>query len=138
MSNNCIFCSIIGKEISSTTIYEDEWVKAIMDISPANKGHVVLISKKHHENIFTMEEEAVGKIFAVAKKIAVLLKEELKCTGINILQNNGSAAGQSVFHFHVHVIPRFEEDNVTIDWNYESYSDGELIGLGDKLRAKLS
>ncbi len=137
MSNNCIFCSIIGKEISSTTIYEDEWVKAIMDISPANKGHVILISKKHCEDILTLEEEAAGKIFTAAKKIAVLLKEELNCDGVNILQNNGKAAGQTVFHFHMHVIPRYEEDKVTIEWDYESYKDGELAELGEKLKRKL-
>ncbi len=137
MSNNCIFCSIIGKEISSTTIYENEWVKAIMDISPANKGHVILISKKHCENIFELEEEAAGEIFIAAKKIAVLLKEELKCDGINILQNNGKAAGQTVFHFHVHVIPRYNEDKVAIDWDHLSYQEGELKELGQRLIDKL-
>ncbi|MFV0342084.1 MAG: HIT family protein [Anaerocolumna sp.] len=138
MSDNCIFCSIIGKEISSTTIYEDEWVKAIMDISPANKGHVIIISKKHCENIFDLDEEATEKIFITVKKIAVILKEELQCDGINILQNNGKAAGQTVFHFHIHIIPRYEEDNVTIDWEYESYKEGELKALGEKLIEKMN
>lgn len=137
MSNNCIFCSIIGKEISSTTIYENEWVKAIMDISPANKGHVILISKQHCENIFDLEEEAAGEIFIVAKKVAVLLKEELKCDGINILQNNGKAAGQTVFHFHIHIIPRYDDDKVTIDWDHLSYQEGELKELGERLKEKL-
>ncbi|MDF2803965.1 MAG: hypothetical protein K0S61_3868 [Anaerocolumna sp.] len=137
MSNNCIFCSIIGKEISSTTIYEDEWVKAIMDISPANKGHVILISKNHRENIFELEEDTAGRIFIIAKKIADLLKEELNCDGINILQNNGKAAGQTVFHFHIHVIPRYDKDKVSIDWEHLSYKDGELMELGKRLKSKL-
>lgn len=137
MSNNCIFCSIIGMEISSTTIYEDEWVKAIMDISPANKGHVILISKSHAENIFELSEEAVGRIFSVAKKVATVLKEELKCDGVNILQNNEKAAGQTVFHFHVHVIPRYEGDKVKLDWEHVTYGEGEIQALGDRIKAKL-
>lgn len=137
MSNNCIFCSIIGKEISSTTIYEDEWVKAIMDISPANKGHIILISKQHCENIFELDDEGAGRIFTVAKKIARLLKDELNCDGINILQNNGKAAGQTVFHFHLHIIPRFAEDTVTIDWEHLTYEGDELKELGERLKSKL-
>lgn len=137
MSDNCIFCSIIGKELSSTTIYEDECVKAIMDISPANKGHVILISKNHCENIFDLDEETAKRIFRIAKKIAKILKDELNCDGINILQNNGITAGQTVFHFHMHVIPRFEGDKVTIDWDHIGYSEGELNDLGEKLRNKL-
>jgi len=137
MSDNCIFCSIIGKELSSTTIYEDEWVKAIMDISPANRGHVILISKIHYENMFDLEAETAMRIITVAQKVARLLKEELNCDGINILQNNGKAAGQTVFHFHMHVIPRFEGDKVTIDWDNLGYREGELKELGERLKSKL-
>lgn len=137
MSDNCIFCSIIGKEISSTTIYENEWVKAIMDISPANKGHVILISKSHCENIFDLDDKVCERIFIIAKKIALVLKEELKCGGVNILQNNGKVAGQTVFHFHMHVIPRYNEDKVTIDWEHLSYDEGELKELGEKLKSRL-
>ncbi len=116
MAENCIFCKIIAGEIPSATVYEDEDFKAILDVNPAAKGHVIILPKKHAANIFELPKEDAEKVFPVAAKIATALMKTYNCDGINILQNNGEAAGQTVFHLHVHVIPRFKGDDVNIAW----------------------
>jgi len=137
MSNNCIFCKIIGKEIPSTTLYEDESFCVIMDISPASKGHAILLVKKHVSNIFELDEETASKVFVVVSKVAKAMKEELKCDGLNILQNNGEAAGQTVFHLHIHLIPRYKGDQVKITWKPEKYGEGEAAALAEGIRKRL-
>lgn len=114
--DQCIFCKIIAGEIPSTAVYEDEDVRAILDLNPAARGHVIVLPKKHAADLFEMEEEQVAKVFIAAKKIAEALKKTYQCDGVNIVQNNGAAAGQTVFHLHVHVIPRFENDGVLLEW----------------------
>ena len=114
--DDCIFCKIIAGEIPSKTVYEDDNFKAILDISPASKGHVIILPKNHADNIFEISDEDASGIMIVAKKIAAKLKKVFACDGINILQNNGEVAGQTVFHLHVHVIPRYENDNIKIKW----------------------
>ncbi|SET29029.1 HIT family protein [[Clostridium] polysaccharolyticum] len=116
MSENCIFCKIIEGDIPSTTLYEDEEFKVIFDIFPASKGHVIILPRYHAANIFELPQEITAKAFVLAKKIATVLKKVLGCDGINILQNNGEAAGQTVFHLHIHVIPRFKDDNMGLTW----------------------
>lgn len=113
---NCIFCKILSGDIPSTTVYEDESFQAILDVNPAARGHVIILPKNHAPDIFGLPNEDASKIMIVAKKIASALKAAYHCDGINILQNNGEAAGQTVFHLHVHVIPRFEGDTVDIGW----------------------
>ena len=137
MSNDCIFCKIIDGVIPSTTIYEDDEFKAFLDISPANKGHVILIPKKHVANIYEAGEEITSKIFTVAAKIAKAVKKELGCDGVNVLQNNEEAAGQTVFHLHVHIIPRYEGDGKLVNWSTTSYAEGEAQELADRLKAAL-
>lgn len=116
--DNCIFCKILADEIPSAVVYEDEDFRAILDVNPAARGHVLILPKKHAANIFDLPDEEASKIFVVAKKIAAAVKKTYHCDGVNILQNNGEAAGQTVFHLHVHVIPRFEgdTDHVNIGW----------------------
>lgn len=114
--DDCIFCKIIAGEIPSKTVYEDDSYKAILDISPASKGHVIILPKNHADNIFEISDEDASGIMIVAKKIAAKLKKVFDCDGVNILQNNGEVAGQTVFHLHVHVIPRYENDNIKIKW----------------------
>ena len=124
MDPNCIFCKIAAGEIPSSTVYEDQDFRVIMDISPASKGHCIILPKEHAANIFELSEETAGKIFVVAKKVATAMKEELSCEGINVLQNNGELAGQTVFHVHMHLIPRYKGDTVSIGWEHkESYDD---------------
>jgi histidine triad (HIT) family protein len=113
---NCIFCKIAAGEIPSRTLYEDESFRVILDISPASKGHAIILPKNHAANIFELSEEDASKIFVVAKKVATAMEKVLHCEGINILQNNGEVAGQTVFHLHVHLIPRYKEDHVLIKW----------------------
>lgn len=135
--DSCIFCKILKGEIPSTTIYEDENVKVILDIAPAAKGHAILLVKEHVANIFELNQDLAGKIFAVVPKVATAIKEELGCDGMNILQNNGVEAGQTVFHLHIHFIPRWKEDSVNIKWKPLSYADGEAAALADAIRTRL-
>lgn len=114
--SNCIFCKIIAGEIPSAVVYEDDDFRAILDVNPASRGHVIILPKNHAANIFELSEEDASKVFVVAKKIAEALKKTYSCDGVNILQNNGEAAGQTVFHLHVHVIPRFENDGIDMQW----------------------
>lgn len=114
--SNCIFCKIANGEISSKTVYEDERFRVILDISPASKGHAIILVKNHAANVFELPEEDASAIYVVAKKVATAMKKVLKCDGVNILQNNGEVAGQTVFHLHMHVIPRYKDDHVQITW----------------------
>lgn len=116
IDKSCIFCKIVEGEIPSRTIYEDEDFKVILDISPASKGHVVIILKSHERNLFELSDEYASKIMIVAKKVGSALMKVLQCNGLNVLQNNGEEAGQSVFHYHMHLIPRYKEDTVNIKW----------------------
>ena len=125
MSDTCIFCRIANGEIPSKTLYEDNDFRVILDISPASKGHAIILPKTHAANIYELSDELAGKVMVVAKKVASVLKDVLHCDGMNILQNNGEAAGQTVFHLHVHLIPRYEDDTVKIKW--EAGADGNTL-----------
>jgi histidine triad (HIT) family protein len=137
MENVCIFCKIIGKEIPSTTLYEDDDFKVIMDISPAAKGHAIILTKKHIANIFELDDDTASKALIIAKKVATALKDEFNCDGVNILQNNGEAAGQTVFHYHIHVIPRYYNDSVRFTWGQKSYTEGEAEEIAKAIRERI-
>lgn len=137
---SCIFCQIIEGTIPSAKVYEDEHVYAFMDIMPVTKGHVLLIPKKHVENIYDFSAEDASHFFAVAPKIANVLKDEFKPAGMNLLQNNGAPAGQSVFHLHLHLIPRYDEtDGFQPGWETKQaeYTPASIAELADKIREKL-
>ena len=131
---DCIFCKIISGEIPSAVIYENSKFKVIMDIAPANKGHVLILPKEHYDNIYDIDTATAGELFELAAMTARALKSVLGCDGMNILQNNGTVAGQTVFHFHMHIIPRFEDDTVNIGWKELSYEDGEMEQLREAIR----
>ncbi len=135
--DNCIFCKIANGEIPSSTIFENEDVRVILDIAPAAKGHAIMLPKKHMANIFETDAETAAKIFSVVPKVATAIKEELGCDGLNILQNNGEAAGQTVFHLHVHFVPRWETDEVFMGWKPGSYAEGESEELAKKIKARI-
>ena len=118
MKDNCIFCKIAAGEIPSATIYEDEDFRVILDIEPASKGHALILPKEHYANLYELPDELAAKVLVVAKKVIAQMTEIVGCDGYNVLQNNGEAAGQTVFHFHTHLIPRYKEDDVTITWNH--------------------
>ena len=109
--DNCIFCKIANGEIPSATLYEDEDFRVILDLGPATKGHALILPKNHFANLFEIPEDMDAKAFILAKKIAKKMKDVFGCDGVNIVQNNGVAAGQTVFHFHIHLIPRYEGDH---------------------------
>ena len=113
---NCIFCKIANGEIPSTTLYEDEDFRVILDLGPATRGHALLLPKNHFANLFELDDETAQKAILVAKKMAGKMKDALGADGFNLVQNNGEAAGQTVFHFHMHLIPRYENHNAGILW----------------------
>lgn len=115
MQESCIFCKILKGEIPSFTVYEDELFKVILDRFPATQGHMLIIPKLHHESIFDMPANVATGIYPLARKMSKVVKEAMGADGINIVQNNGIAAGQAVFHFHLHVIPRYENDGIQIN-----------------------
>lgn len=113
---DCIFCKIANGEIPSATLYEDEDFRVMLDIGPASFGHTLILPKKHYANIYELPEELAAKVFVLAKKTANALKTALDLEGLNVVQNNGSLAGQTVFHFHMHLIPRYQGDEVGLTW----------------------
>ena len=114
---NCIFCKIAAGEIPSATLYEDDDFRVILDISPASKGHALIIPKEHFRNLYDLDDELASKVLVLARKMTVRLKEILGCDGYSIVQNNEEVAGQTVFHFHMHMIPRYQGDKVGIGWH---------------------
>lgn len=122
-NDNCIFCKIANGEIPSATLYENECFRVILDVNPASRGHTLILPKEHFSNLYEIPEEWAAEIFKLSKKIAVRLKDVLKCDGLNVVQNNGSCAGQTVFHFHMHLIPRYENDGVGIQWSPGDLTD---------------
>lgn len=106
--DDCIFCKIAAGEIPSNTLYEDDLFRVILDLNPASKGHALVIPKEHYANLFELDEQVAGKALQVAKKVGTKMVDVLEADGLNLLQNNGELAGQTVFHFHMHIIPRYK------------------------------
>lgn len=137
MQENCVFCKINAGEIPSATIYEDDNFKVIMDISPAAKGHAILLPKKHFKNLYEMDDHTASKVMVVAKKVAKAIQDELQCDGLNMLQNNGEVAGQTVFHYHIHLIPRYKNDKISMTWKVGKYEDGEAAAMAEEIAKKI-
>ena len=120
---DCIFCKIANGEIPSATLYEDEDFRVILDLGPASKGHALILPKQHYANIYEIDEAVAAKAFVLAKKMAGKMTNALHCDGFNVVQNNGTAAGQTVFHFHMHLIPRYEGEEDFLKWNPGTLTD---------------
>lgn len=133
VKEECIFCKLANGEIPTNAIYEDEDFKVIMDANPASKGHCIILPKTHAANLLELPEEYCEKLLPVAKKCCKVLMEVLRCDGINVLQNNGEVAGQTVFHLHVHLIPRYKGDGVKIKW-VENKDETDIEALAEKIR----
>lgn len=131
----CIFCKIADGEIPAATLYEDEDFRVILDLGPASKGHALILPKYHAASIYELPDELAGKAMILAKKMAVKMTEALKCDGFNIVQNNGETAGQTVFHFHMHLIPRYQGDGVGLTWTPGKLSDEEREEILAKIKA---
>ena len=124
--DDCIFCKIANGEIPSKTLYEDDAFRVILDLGPATKGHALILPKDHYANLYELPDETAAKVMQLAKKMATQMTEKLGCDGFNLVQNNGETAGQTVFHFHMHLIPRYENDGQKIGWNPGSPTQEEL------------
>ncbi len=134
MKDDCIFCKLANGVIPTNSIYEDDDFKIILDAGPATRGHALILPKEHFANIYELPDEIAGKAFILAKKTAAHNTEVLKADGFNIVQNNGETAGQTVFHFHLHLIPRFRDDGQKIGWKPGKPSDEELKKTADMLK----
>lgn len=126
--DNCIFCKLANGGIPTNTVYEDEDFRVILDASPATKGHSLILPKEHYANLYEIEEDTAAKAMKLAKRLAVHMKEVLHCDGVNILQNNEETAGQTVFHFHMHVVPRYKgaKNDDILQWVHEDFTDEEM------------
>lgn len=123
---NCIFCKLANGEIPTKSIYEDENFNVILDMGPATKGHALILPKQHYKNLYELPEETAGEVMKLAKKMVIKMTEKLGCDGFNLVQNNNEVAGQTVFHFHLHLIPRYENDNQRILWKPTEVTSEEL------------
>ena len=130
---NCIFCKIACGEIPSRTIYENEDFRVILDLAPATKGHALILPKNHYKNLYELSDETAAKVLPLAKKMAVTMTQKLGCDGFNIIQNNNEIAGQTVFHFHVHLIPRYNDDGQNLVMKPTEMTDTELDAVKDLL-----
>ena len=124
--NQCIFCKLAHGDIPSKTIYEDEKFRVILDLAPASKGHALILPKDHYRNLYDLPEETAAEAMIIAKRMMSLMTEKLNCSGFNLVQNNEEAAGQTVYHFHLHLIPRYSENNHMLTWNSLELTEGEL------------
>ena len=131
---DCIFCKIAAGEIPSATLYEDDDFRVILDLGPASKGHALILPKEHYRNLYDIDEETLGRAALLAKKMVTKLTDVLGCDGYNVVQNNESCAGQTVFHFHMHLIPRYEGDNVGLGWPVGKLTDEVKNEILEKMK----
>lgn len=131
--NACIFCKIANGEIPAKTLYEDEQFRVILDLGPATKGHALILPKDHFANLYELPEETAADVMKLAKKMAAQMTEKLSCDGFNLVQNNGEVAGQTVFHYHLHLIPRYKGDGQKIGWKPGSPSAEELEEIKNQI-----
>ncbi|MGV8161736.1 MAG: HIT family protein [Candidatus Nanoarchaeia archaeon] len=131
--NDCIFCKIARGEISCFQLYEDDLVKAFLDINPTSKGHILVVPKEHYENVFGVPDECLSRISKVCKEMSILCKEKLSATGVNILNASGKDAQQSFFHLHFHVVPRYENDGLDLGFFGKKGNASELKEILKKL-----
>ena len=134
IKDDCIFCKLANGIFDTNTVYEDENFRVILDIAPAAKGHCLVLPKKHFENALVADEDTLGKGRILAAKIGKKVKEAYGCDGINIVQNNGEAAGQTVFHLHIHVIPRYNDDTVKFEYDSLELKDEDFKEALTKLK----
>lgn len=134
---NCIFCRIANGEVPSATVYEDELFRVILDMGPASKGHALILPKEHFKDVCDLDEVYASKVLQLGGKIGAAMKKTLGCTGFNLVQNNGESAGQTVFHFHMHVIPRYEHGELMVAWNPGHAEPEELREIAEQIKAGL-
>ncbi|MBI5572877.1 MAG: HIT family protein [Desulfomonile tiedjei] len=137
-SKDCIFCKIAAGEIPCTKLFEDDTMLVFMDISPLNRGHVLVIPKEHFENIYEIDARLYGRLYAAVCKLAKAVKAAVDCHGINVMQLNGKAANQVVPHLHIHIVPRLEGDGLTIcAWEPVMGDKNEIEATAELIKARL-
>jgi histidine triad (HIT) family protein len=137
MMADCVFCKIMAKQIPATIVHEDEHTLAFMDIGQVNPGHVLVALKKHAENIFALDEAQAAAVFRAAAKVARAIRGAFEPQGLSVYQANGTAAGQTVFHLHIHLVPRYEGDGMALTWPVKNPPREKLAEYAQKIRAKL-
>ena len=133
----CIFCKLANGDIPTMKLYEDDDFAVIFDAGPATLGHALILPKEHYANIYEIDEEILAKAYKLAKKLAIVMTEVFQADGFNLLQNNNEAAGQSVFHFHIHLIPRYKGDNAILPWKTGEQDTEKLRAALEKIKAVL-
>jgi histidine triad (HIT) family protein len=134
----CVFCRIVRGEIPAFRILEDEHVLAFMDIHPGNEGHALVIPKTHAPDLFAVADADLARVAVAARQVASAVRDLLAPGGLNLVQANGPAAGQSVHHFHLHVLPRREGDDLRMNWGHRPGDRDAIAALGERLRARLA
>lgn len=130
---SCLFCKIISRELSSAIIYEDDAHLAFLDINPVNKGHVLIVPKKHCDDFFSCDDETLVRTMPLMRRIGEAVVKGMNAQGCNITTNNGAAAGQVIFHLHWHIIPRFDHDGLKL-WSGTTYQNGEMEQVAEEIR----
>ena len=132
---NCIFCKLANGQIPTRAIYEDEQFKVILDNAPATRGHALILPKDHYANLYELPENTAADVMKLARKMALTMQDWLQCEGFNLVQNNGEVAGQTVHHFHMHVIPRYQGGNASdVTWSHSSFTDEEFDAILETIR----
>ncbi len=135
MKDDCIFCKLANGIIPTNSIYEDEDFNVILDASPATRGHALILPKEHYANLYEMDPQLLARAAQLAQRIVCHEKQVLGCDGYNVLQNNEPAAGQTVFHYHIHLIPRYAtQDKDFLEWDHQEYSDEEMQAIRDQMK----
>ncbi len=134
---NCVFCKIIAGTIPSFKLYEDAATLAFLDINPGNPGHALVIPKAHAANLYASADKDLAAVMATVRKVATAIEKTVKPDGLNLVQANGPGAAQSVFHFHMHILPRRSGDELKMNWGLKPGDKNEIAALAEKIRANL-
>lgn len=135
--DDCIFCKLANGEIPSTTLYEDDMFRVILDLAPASKGHALILPKEHFDNLYELDDDYAAKVMVLAKKMATAMTKALGADGFNLVQNNGEVAGQTVFHFHLHLIPRYSGNPEIIAWEPGEVTKEEMAEIAEAVAKNL-
>ncbi len=135
---DCIFCRIVSKEIPASIVYEDDHTIAFMDLGQVNPGHVLVATKAHVENVFGLDDAHAGAVFKTVARIARASRDAFGAPGMNLFQANGKAGAQTVFHFHMHVLPRLENDGMSLAWPAKNPPRETLQAYSEKIREALA
>jgi histidine triad (HIT) family protein len=134
---DCVFCKIVAKQIPASVVHEDEHTLAFMDLGQVNPGHVLVAAKAHAENLFALDDTQAAAVFRAAAKVARAVRDAFASEGLSVYQANGKAAGQTVFHFHMHLVPRHENDGMNLTWPVKNPPREKLEEAAARIRSRL-